>query len=319
MYLNASLASSTSNTYKSAWLKYVHFCRSTHAPVLPLQSSVLMFYVTWQARTLQYSTIKVYLASIQYYSNLFGYSQQVSEMQQLFYLLRGIRRVQRSRATTCKRPALSLPHLRRIINFIDLSFNYSDRLMLRSAVTLAFFGLLRSSEYCSFSHSSFSITNTLLVSDVSVRFSPFILSVFIKASKTDPFRQGCTIRIGAGFPPLCPVRSMIDFLNVHPTFTGPLFTFHNHSYLTRVFLSNLMQRALPDLPSINTHSFRIGGASAAAAAGIPDSTIQTLGRWSSDAFRRYLRLSDTTVSSITERMSSINDTRYFDTDTLRSN
>ena len=37
------------------------------------------------------------------------------------------------------------------------------------------------------------------------------------------------------------------------------------------------------------HSFRIGGATAAAQAGIQDSTIQMLGRWSNTAFLSYLR------------------------------
>ena len=186
--------------------------------------------------------------------------------------------------------------------------------MLLSAVTLAFFGLLRSSEYCCPTQSTFNSSHTLMISDISISLSPFILKVFIKSSKTDPFRQGCTIRIGAGLVPLCPIRSMLAYLNVHPTFSGPLFTFRNGSFLTRAFLAGLVQHALLNLPSVNTHSFRIGGASAAAAAGIPDSTIQILGRWTSDAFRRYLRLSNSTVTTITQRMSAVNDSQYFDPD-----
>ena len=41
----------------------------------------------------------------------------------------------------------------------------------------------------------------------------------------------------------------------------------------------------------SSHSFRIGAATTAASAGIPDRTIRTLGRWSSDCYRRYIRLS----------------------------
>ena len=71
--------------------------------------------------------------------------------------------------------------------------------------------------------------------------------------------------------------------------TGPLYIFIDGKYLTRQFVANLLSLALPHVPNINTHSFRIGGASAAASAGIPDSVIQILGRWSSDAYKRYLR------------------------------
>ena len=43
----------------------------------------------------------------------------------------------------------------------------------------------------------------------------------------------------------------------------------------------------PELYS--SHSFRIGAASTAARLGISDQTIQVLGRWSSQAYRSYIR------------------------------
>jgi hypothetical protein len=50
-----------------------------------------------------------------------------------------------------------------------------------------------------------------------------------------------------------------------------------------------------DPEKFSTHSLRIGGATALAAAGVPDSTIQTLGRWKSLAFLEYIRTSIATL------------------------
>ena len=55
---------------------------------------------------------------------------------------------------------------------------------------------------------------------------------------------------------------------------------------------------------INTHSFRIGGASALAAAGVPVAQIQILGRWSSDCFIKYIRLSKSHTIQLTNKMSN---------------
>ena len=84
-------------------------------------------------------------------------------------------------------------------------------------------------------------------------------------------------------------------------------------------MSQLITRALPHVPYANTHSFRIGGATAAASDGISDSTIQILGRWSSDAYRRYLRFSDTVIQNMSTRMATVGHcTRVWDNDLLAS-
>ena len=41
--------------------------------------------------------------------------------------------------------------------------------------------------------------------------------------------------------------------------------------------------------NFNSHSFRIGAATLAGAAGVPESTIMVLGRWKSMAYLQYIR------------------------------
>ncbi len=50
------------------------------------------------------------------------------------------------------------------------------------------------------------------------------------------------------------------------------------------------------------HSFRIGAATSAAAANIEDHMIQTLGRWSSSCYTRYIRVQPLHIKAAQERM-----------------
>ena len=56
------------------------------------------------------------------------------------------------------------------------------------------------------------------------------------------------------------------------------------------------------------HSFRIGTASVAAARGVADSTIQSLGRWKSDSFERYIRRAELAAISVMVNVDLSHDT-----------
>ena len=128
--------------------------------------------------------------------------------------------------------------------------------------------------------------------------SPTCFKVRIKCSKTDPFRAGCDIYLGRGVDSVCPIVALGNYLSRRGSTPGPLFLFSNGRPLTRQQLSSSVQAILHAAGysgSYSGHSFRIGAATTAAARGVLDHLIKTLGRWSSDAYQVYIR---TPVSSI---------------------
>ena len=134
----------------------------------------------------------------------------------------------------------------------------------------------------------------LAVSDIQADalVDPTCFGVHIKSSKMDPFRSGCVIYIGRGNSSICPVAALSNFLTLLGPPPGPLFCFADGRPLTWQRLSSMVQSILHSAGYHGSYlgrSFRIGAATKAAARGVPDHLIKTLGRWSSDAYRQYIR------------------------------
>ena len=81
---------------------------------------------------------------------------------------------------------------------------------------------------------------------------------------------------------LCPVAALLGYLSVRGSQPGPLFLFEDGWFLTRGHFIDAVWTALNsagvDQQKYCGHSFRIGAATIAAARGIEDSVIKTLGR-----------------------------------------
>ncbi len=166
--------------------------------------------------------------------------------------------------------------------------------MLAACLT-AFFGFLRCGEFTTES-SSFDPTSNLCLEDVAVNAQ--VILITIKVSKCDPFRKGCVIQLFRNDTPVCPFQAMTEFLLVRKRFgsepLSPLFVLPDLQPLSRViFLKWLNSLCLN--AGISGHSFRIGAATAAASAHLPDHLIQMLGRWTSDCYQRYIRTPQTAL------------------------
>ena len=100
---------------------------------------------------------------------------------------------------------------------------------------MCFFGFMRAGELVVPSDSGFDPSCHLVAGNVLVnsQSSPSYLVVNIKASKTDPFRQGVQIHLGRTNSKLCSVVAILSYMVKRGTSDGPFFRFEDDKYLTR--------------------------------------------------------------------------------------
>ena len=73
---------------------YMHFCRFNYLQLIPLNQDVLCLYASFLATHVSYKTIKAYLSAISHHCILQNFQADISSMQKLHELMRGIRRHQ---------------------------------------------------------------------------------------------------------------------------------------------------------------------------------------------------------------------------------
>ena len=176
----------------------------------------------------------------------------------------------------------------------SLDLHLPDHCMFWAACSLGYFGFLRASEFTVPNLPSFSSSLHLGVQDISVDSpsAPSCMRVRIKGSKTDPFRKGCFIHIGDGRCPLCAVRAVMNYLALRGDAPGPLFLLQNGQPLSHNILTDWLRQIMASarVPgNFSSHSFHIGATTVAARNGVPDHLIQSMGRWSSNAYQLHLR------------------------------
>ena len=284
--------------YTTGFNSYTTFCSQSAVSPLPAHEHNLLLFCSYLSLRVGAKTIKTYLSGIRFHSILAGHPLDLSRMLQLYYLIRGIKLTQGSRHLKSLCNPITVPRLQVIHSWLQTShLSANDRHLWWSACTLAFFGLLRVSEYSATSSHAADADVCLGCSDIHFDSQFSYMQVTVKSSKTDPFKHGCTIHVGSTGNLLCPIMAMRQFMLSRVSFHQfPLYVFSDGSFLTRSRMSRFLTTVFGDV-NLNTHSFRIGGATALAAAGFSDSSIQTIGRWSSDCFTRYIRLSSATLQA----------------------
>ena len=246
---------------------------------------------------LRWQTIKSYLSAVRHFQLMQGTPPGSLDgaRPRLQLMLRGIKRATSTKPLKARLPITPFI-LRQVWRAANKNEPSQDTLMLWAAMNMCFFGFLRAGEVCTPSGASYDPSWHLCVQDLALdsHINPTKLFVTIKASKTDPFRQGSTVTLGKTDRLLCPISAILPYVAVRGSEAGPLFCFQDGSFLTRdTFVKGvrhlLVAAGIDPLP-YSGHSFRIGAATTAAQAGMDAALIQTLGRWKSSAYQLYIRI-----------------------------
>jgi integrase len=186
---------------------------------------------------------------------------------------------------------------------------------LYAAFCLAFAGFLRVSE---FTWTDYTTSNPLEFArwhltwrSVDIQTDRLLLT--IPASKTDPFRQGVTLTISPASDAACPlvaIRNLLalnmagqqpnQFDPLRPLFVRPNNQPFSRDYVVRCLRLCLTHRGITG--HYSGHSFRRGAATSARLAGLTDHEIQLLGRWRSDAYKRYIEVHPDQLLGISRRL-----------------
>ena len=307
--IHNSIRLSTRKTYNSAQKRYLDFCTMYTLCPLPATQQVLLLYIAYlYEEKLCYSTVNVYLAAIRSLHIMQGHANpldgdlMVKQALPAFQIERNI--VQQK-----------LPITFSILSKIQIMLNTQPHShIVWAAMTLAFFGCLRSAELTVPSQQSYDSNVNLSLSDVKIYNNDQNeewLTVFIKRSKTDKCNKGVHVYLGCTSHKVCAhcaIKQLLSQRSYNTNGYEPLFLYPNglvltkHLFLTqtRLLLSMLGYNA----SSFTGHSYRSGSATSAAGAGMSDWEIKLLGRWSSNAYQRYIRTSPTFLISFSKRLTT---------------
>ena len=202
VYFNLGISTATRKAYTVGLHKYNTFCREINQPPIPVRKDTLLLFVTYLAQqNLSYATIQVYLSAVRY-CHITTSESTTLRTPRLNYVLKGIRKTCSMNHQPREREPITFQIMERLHTVLSKHpGNYKD-IMIWAACCLAYFGLLRVSEFTTSSPDYFDSSTDLMLSDVALdnRVSPTTIQIILKQSKNDQFRAGTTICLGNNYP-----------------------------------------------------------------------------------------------------------------------
>ena len=216
------------------------------------------------------------------------------KLERLPQMLKGLRRIV-GEAPRAVRRGISPQMLKRAMD-LRLDPKRPDHANMRAALVTALQGLLRSKEFCGFDKPELVLQRSD-IKDLSEERA--ILMMHPCKNMKHIGGKTCPLVIGGGGTFVDATWELRNLRSVDPVAaeregTTPLFRDPlTNEPLTYAAVLNAVKELMAaigeDASHFGTHSMRIGGATALFAAGANETVIRTMGRWSSDLHRLYVR------------------------------
>ena len=300
-YLNAHISKRTAKNYRKKHAHYKKFC--TQLNIYKYSEKSLSLYASHLAEFQSYNYILQCLTAIKHYRKRFKKPRKLIYLKQV---LSGIKRTITTKSATPPRLPITPKKLRTIKRFIETTIpSKENRNMVWCAMLFGFYGFLRISEYTNPNKWKYSDKTRTLTSE-DIDYHDDYISINLKKSKTDQGQQGTTITLARNDTGLCPIKAYQKYIKSRSFQEGPFFVFKDSSFLTPQTFNQIIKSALPPTQQgvYSSHSLRSGAASTAAAKGYPTYIIQSLGRWSSEAYRTYIQINNDFCSKISSDLAS---------------
>ena len=335
-HMEGDKAMSTRKAYQSAWERWCSWSRRQGwaTPYLnPRDDAVVnenkvlgyLGYLGWLGTSV--ATLKQAIFALKDAHKRAGYGDSTTKMHRVWIVINSLERHSPKRP---RRLGVTVSMLRWIGEHLeDGAQSHGDLKvdcrMLQAALLTAWFFMLRAKE---FSDSS-GIDDEMIVRGSDIQLArrddseepgkdgeKWEATLQFRKTKADQEAFGtCRTMLEGGVKHLCVVRALLALRDVAPRRFGgpeshlPLFRWSSGQVLKRLEVQNILQRAARavGLPAdrFQSHSLRIGGASALYQATGEIELVKRSGRWTSSAVHRYLHDSGDVLKGLASKMAAV--------------
>ena len=333
-HMDGDKAVSTKKAYQSAWEKWCDWSRRQGWPTPYLshredpvvnENKLLGYlgYLGWLGVSI--ASLKQAVFAIKDAHKRAGHGDSTGKMYRLWIVLNS---VERQSVKKPRRLGVTVPMLKWIGNQLEAgAASYGelkvDCRMLQAALLTAWFFMLRAKEFSD--SSGVDVEMILRGQDVQIgkrqpkegdTEGPEEVTIQFRKTKADQEAFGtCKTMLATGVKHVCVVEAMKKFQEAAPRrFDGPeahqpLFRWASGQVLRRLEVQNILQKSAKavGLPAerFQSHSLRIGGASALYQATGEIELVKRTGRWTSSAVHRYLHDSGDVLKGLAEKMANV--------------